>query len=94
VTTSRPGGGQMAGTGSSTVFSVYPNPTVGALTIDAPTTGIFNVYTIDGKQVSSYVINEAKTSIVLPNNLASGIYMCRFNGDDGNITMVRLVYEQ
>jgi hypothetical protein len=81
-------------TESSTKFSVYPNPTSGALTIEAPVTGVFTVYTIDGRQVQQYTITEATTKVALPNNLASGIYMCRFNGDDGSTTMVRLVYEQ
>jgi hypothetical protein len=75
------------------VFSVYPNPTTGSLTIKGTVTGVFTIYTIDGKQVAQYSVNSATTSLSLQSNLAAGIYMCRFTGDDGSTQTVRLIYE-
>ncbi len=86
-------GTQATGTVGTTAFAAHPNPTSGELTVNAPVTGIFTVYTIDGREVSKYEINEATVKIMLPSNLASGVYMCRFNGIDGSTTVVRLVYE-
>ncbi len=74
-------------------FSVYPNPTSGTLTVETQVSGVFTIYTIDGKQVQQYTITELLATLILPGNLASGIYMCRFNGDDGSTAIIRLVYK-
>ncbi len=80
-------------TGTDVTFSVYPNPTSGQLTIEAPVTGTFSIYTIDGRLMSSYTVKESTMDVQLPSHLTAGFYMCRFNGDDGSTVMVRLVYE-
>jgi uncharacterized protein YjdB len=80
-----------AGTGAH--FSVYPNPSTGALTIKSTQPGIFTIYTIDGRQVDQHIITNPSTAVALPYNLAAGMYMCRFVGDDGTLETVRLVYK-
>lgn len=75
------------------VLKVFPNPTSGNLTIEAPTTGSFTVYTIDGKEVAQYHVNTASVTVSLPQHLVAGIYMCRFFGNDGTSAIVRLVFE-
>jgi hypothetical protein len=90
TTTSRPEEA-MAGT---TVLSVYPNPTSGTLTVQAPTSGTFTMYTVDGREVARYAVSETATTVTLPGNLATGVYMCRFNGTDGSSDVVRLIYQQ
>jgi uncharacterized protein YjdB len=73
--------------------SLYPNPTTGSFTVNAHTGGILHVYSMDGKELDRYEIAIGETQITLPNELARGIYMCRFNGEDGSAVMVRLVVE-
>jgi trimeric autotransporter adhesin len=94
VVAARPGsplGGEVA---QANVLKVYPNPTSGTLTIDAPVAGIFTVYAIDGKQVTEYDVTASANMMTLPSNLTAGLYMCRFVGADGSSAIVRLVFEQ
>jgi hypothetical protein len=44
--------------------------------------------------VKSYQVTEGTNTLSMPAGIASGIYMCRYNGNDGGAVMVRLVYEQ
>jgi len=88
---SKPGSGSAAGIAS---FSVAPNPTSGMLTVGSSVSGSLVVYTIDGKELVQYPVTSGSTKVSLPSHLASGVYMLRFNGDDGNTQVVRLVYEQ
>jgi hypothetical protein len=74
-------------------FTVYPNPTSGTMKIESSVTGTFVVFTLDGKTVDQYDINGSTTTITLPNDLAAGVYMCRFSGVDGTTSVVRLVYK-
>jgi hypothetical protein len=90
----RPGGQQEAGAGGSTQFNIFPNPTTGIVNIASPIAGTFTVYTIDGRFVEQYEVKELSTVITLPNTLAAGIYVGRFNGEDGSTVMVRLVCER
>jgi myo-inositol-hexaphosphate 3-phosphohydrolase len=78
----------------SSAFSVFPNPTSGALSITAEVDGEFTVYSLDGKLVQQYQVTSGNNSVSLPNDLAAGIYMCRFIGNDGITKMVRLVVEK
>jgi uncharacterized protein YjdB len=94
VTLTRPGGPVVGETSQAGVLKVFPNPTSGSLTIDAPVAGTFTVYTIDGKEVAQYAVTASANMVTLPSNLAAGIYMSRFMGSDGTSTVVRLVYEQ
>lgn len=93
IVTPKPGE-QVIQQGRNDIFSTYPNPSTGTLTIDAPVPGTFSIFTIDSKLVAGYTITEATTTITLPTNMTPGIYMCCFNGDDGSTTAVRLIYEQ
>ncbi len=55
--------------------------------------GVLIVYTIDGKELVRYSVNEGTTRMRLPKQIAHGVYMCRFAGADGSTMMVRLVVE-
>jgi trimeric autotransporter adhesin len=94
VTLTRPGGPVVGEAAQPGVLKIFPNPTSGSLTIDAPVAGTFTVYTIDGKEVAQYAVTASANMVTLPSNLAAGIYMSRFMGSDGTSTVVRLVYEQ
>jgi uncharacterized protein YjdB len=91
ITNSRPG--TIAGEPVS-VLTVYPNPTMGTVTIQAPVNGTFAVYTVDGRQVTQYAVTTEAMTVSLPHTLAAGVYMCRFTGEDGSTETVRLVYQQ
>lgn len=75
-----------------TDVKLYPSPTNGILTIEAPVAGIVAVYTIDGKMIGSYDVDKNAT-FHLPKNTAAGMYMCRFVGEDGSAVVKRIVYE-
>ncbi|MCF8448534.1 MAG: Ig-like domain-containing protein [Taibaiella sp.] len=93
VLTSKPGETEGATLENGGVLKVYPNPTSGQLTIEAPQNGIFSIFTIDGKQVAQYTVTTTAATVSLPKELAAGIYMCRFAGADGSTAIVRLVFE-
>ncbi len=94
VTASKPGGTvYFSNNDNKVIFSVFPNPTKGAFTIEAPTAGTFSVFTLDGKLVSEYKVNSQTTNVSLPADLAYGVYMCRFDQEDGESTIVRLWYQ-
>ena len=92
VTASRPAVAE-AMAGEASLLRVYPNPTTGAFTLQSSQAGVFTVYTMEGKEVQHNDVNEGLNSLSLPKGLAAGVYMCRFNGEDGSSVMVRLVYE-
>jgi len=94
VTASRPGGYvYFSSSDRKIIFSVFPNPTNGTFTIEAPAKGIFSIYAIDGKKIIDYEVNAETTTVTLPKDLAAGAYMCRFNQEDGEATIVRLWYQ-
>jgi len=76
-----------------TSLQLYPNPTNGTVMIDALAAGTFSVYTMDGRFVAQYPVTMTQTKVILPAGLTAGIYLCRFEGNDGSTAMVRLVYE-
>jgi hypothetical protein len=78
---------------NNVAVSLYPNPTSGMFTITAHEAGSVHLYTLDGRELTKFNVNKGETPLALPNNLATGIYMCRYNGNDGSAVMVRLVYE-
>lgn len=75
------------------VFSLYPNPTAGSITLKCPIAGAFTVYTLEGKELLNTNLTEGSNTINLPKGMAAGIYMCRFTGKDNTVQTVRLIYE-
>jgi len=78
--------------GNETRFSVYPNPTQSTVTVETSTAGTFRIFTIDSKLIGTYHIEQPSSTIQLPADLATGVYMCRFTLDDGTVQTVRLIY--
>ena len=76
---------------AQTSFSLSPNPTTGNLTLATSVAGTATMYTLDGKEVQQYDVQAGNNNLTLPYNLASGVYMCRFIGNDGSSQMARLV---
>jgi subtilisin family serine protease/uncharacterized protein YjdB len=76
-----------------TPFTIYPNPTSGLITIASSVTGVFVLYTIDGKIAIQVPVENDHTEITLPNTLSAGVYMYRFVGTDGTNEVGRLVYQ-
>ncbi len=82
------------GNGNSITFAVYPNPTQGTFTVQTSVAGTFRIFTLDGRMTGSYELNTATATIELPADLASGVYMCKFTGNDGSLETVRLIYQK
>lgn len=72
-------------------FNLYPNPTTGAINIYTSVAGSGWIQTVDGKQLQEFEVEAGNTSLTLPNNITSGIYLLRFVGVDGSSNMVRLI---
>jgi len=75
-------------------FSLYPNPTVGSLTINTEVGGRLVVMTIDGRTAGSYELTAGTNTIQLSSDLAAGVYMCQFSGTDGSTQQVRMVLQR
>ena len=76
-------------------WNVYPNPTMGQLTVQAPVAGSFILYNMVGQQVAAYKIASGATDVRLPAALAGGVYMGVYKADDGRMQQtVRVVVER
>ncbi|MBX2907245.1 MAG: Ig-like domain-containing protein [Taibaiella sp.] len=76
-----------------TLFSVFPNPSHGSLSVSTGVAGTFTIYTVDGKTVATRQLNEGLSDVGMPVGLSAGIYMCYFSGVDGSKQTARLIYE-
>ena len=74
-------------------ISLYPNPTTGAFAVTTPEAGNLSIYTLEGREVMNTAVSAGTTNISLSPSMANGIYMCRFTGNNGAQTIVRMVYE-
>ena len=79
---------------TATAFSLYPNPTVGSLTINTSVAGRMTVMTIDGRTAGSYELTAGTNTVQLSSELAAGVYMCQFTGTDGSTQQVRMVLQR
>ena len=71
---------------------LYPNPTNGGtINIKADIGGDFYLYSLDGRVLGGYKISAGITNVTLPSDLAAGIYMGRYAGDDGHTTLFKIV---
>jgi subtilisin family serine protease/uncharacterized protein YjdB len=86
--------GVVAPTAGHLNISLYPNPTKGAFTFTTPEGGSLTIYSLEGREVMSRDLKEGTTELSIPLSMASGVYVCRFTGEAGNTTTVRLVYEK
>lgn len=75
-------------------LQLYPNPTNGAVTVKVFAPGMLKVYSMEGREVSSFAVAKGTNELTLPKEVATGVYMCRFIGESGNSTMMRLVVER
>ncbi len=93
VTASRPGGSGSAGQSAIGSIQLYPNPTTGTFTVEALQAGILSIYTVDGREISSYRIETGATTVSLQGNFAAGVYICKYLSVSGNAEIIRLVYD-
>ena len=73
-------------------FMVYPNPSNGSFISNSTASGVFEVYSIDGRVIDRYNIVSGTTNIQLPYSLTCGIYMGIFRPSNGSkSSTIRLV---
>jgi uncharacterized protein YjdB len=82
-----------ANTATANMFSIYPNPTNGTLTISTSVAGELSIYTIDGKVTGEYSMTAGANSVQLSSDLAAGVYICQFTGTDGSTQQARLILQ-
>jgi uncharacterized protein YjdB len=73
-------------------ITVYPNPTSGAFTVEAPVAGTLTIFSIDGKVAGQFAVTGTATTVNMPFGLTAGMYMCQFVAENGRSTVVRLAY--
>ena len=80
--------------GTAMHIAISPDPTSGPFTVQSPVNAILDIYTPEGKKIATYNITRGATALDLPAGIAAGMYLCRFNGSDGSIATVRMVYKR
>ena len=88
-----PAGRSATNAATANMFSIYPNPTNGTLTISTSVAGELSIYTIDGKVTGQYSMTAGANSVQLSSDLAAGVYMCQFTGTDGSTQQARLILQ-
>jgi hypothetical protein len=73
------------------VFSLYPNPTTGAFTLQSGVAGKILVLSIDGRVVMETKVEGGNTALSMPFGSAAGVYVVRFTGDDGTVKTTKLI---
>jgi len=76
--------------GAMAEVTIFPNPTSGEVTVQAPGAGKLTIYAADGRMAGVYEIGKTATTITLGNTLANGVYICRFTGKDGGTKTMQL----
>lgn len=72
---------------------LYPNPTSGHFTVEAPVPGKLYLYDMRGRLVAQYAITKSKAVLQLPGFMQPGIYFGKFMDDTGKISVLRLSYQ-
>ena len=76
-------------------FSLFPNPSTGAFSLNCIQSGVVIIYNMQGQQVAEYKVMPGENTVRLPIGLAAGVYMVQYMGEAGSApVVVRLVYEQ
>ncbi|MBE2290768.1 MAG: Ig-like domain-containing protein [Chitinophagaceae bacterium] len=78
---------------SESVITIRSNPTTGQLSMEASVSGELSILTIDGRIVASESLVKGTNHITLPAQLARGMYVVRFKGNDGSAHVARIVLE-
>lgn len=76
--------------GATAEVIIFPNPTSGEVTVQAPAAGTLTIFAADGRMAGMYQIGKTATTISLGNTLANGIYICRFVAKDGSNKTLQL----
>ncbi len=87
ITASKPG----TATDKENLIHIYPNPTNSDIYIDAPVNGHVSVHSVDGRLITNEVINTGTNKISVPADLARGLYLVKFIGEDGTTHTTRIV---
>jgi uncharacterized protein YjdB len=90
VTSPKP---SMHGADNNAEIAIYPNPTGGNINVDARIGGKLSILTVDGRMITDVLINEGANRIVLPSELARGMYLVRYSGVDGSSSISRIVLQ-
>jgi len=75
------------------IFSVFPNPAAGPVTVNAPYNGTLQLHSPDGRLIGTYVVAKGNNDLTLPVSLAPGMYLFTYKPADGSAEQVtRIVY--
>lgn len=71
-------------------FSIYPNPSVDFVNVDADTEGSVKIYSISGQLLIDEPVNEGVNNIDI-NALSQGTYLLQFSNAKGNSSTKKLI---
>lgn len=71
-------------------FSIYPNPSVDFVYVDADTKGSVKIYSISGQLLIDKPVNEGVNNIDI-NALSQGTYLLQFSNAKGNSSTKKLI---
>jgi trimeric autotransporter adhesin len=72
-------------------ISIFPNPSTGLLNISSGSKGKITIYSVDGRVVTTEPVYTGTKQVSLPADLARGIYLVKFIGDNGTTHTTRIV---
>lgn len=72
-------------------LTVHPNPTTGIIYVNTEVAGKVAMYTIDGKVINEYEVKKGTTTISLPADIATGMYLGRFISENGQDATFRIM---
>jgi trimeric autotransporter adhesin len=74
-------------------LEIFPNPTTGNFNVISDVSGTASVLSLDGRELMRHHVVKGSNNISFPYGAATGLYLLRFTDDDGNMRMMRLVYQ-
>ncbi|MBL7690624.1 MAG: Ig-like domain-containing protein [Flavipsychrobacter sp.] len=74
-------------------FSLFPNPTTRSFSVITSTNGVFRLLSMDGKLIMSQQMTSGTTVVNMPEDIAPGVYISDFAGNNGDRNVIRLIFE-
>lgn len=77
-----------------TSITFMPNPTNGTAVIFVPGDGVLTIYSMNGQKVASISVSSGINNITVPNNIAAGVYMGRYQSTQNDInSTIKFTYQ-
>jgi uncharacterized protein YjdB len=75
------------------MFTIAPNPTQRNLRVTTNVAGTLMLYSLTGQRLEQYTVPAGSAIVSMPRAAPPGIYLMRFQGDDGTSQVARVSYQ-